>query len=785
MSRHRLDLDMGGNAEAKLAGVEAGIGRVARAAEETNKALKDAGGAAEEADEKLGRLASASRADQFRTLAGQLEGMSANIRASGREFVEGVIKDASTFEDAQSEMRFAFKNDWENVYQQVLKDATDLTFTFEETSRLASSLGRMKINPFGGTKEEDQLFMSRNGERIRALSVLQDTADAVGKSADDVVISLRNAMGGQWKSLQDRFDIPREKIAQWRKETDKLKEPQEKYNVLVKNLAQMFGGAGLEKAKNYTKAVAQIPDLLQQLRAGAGMAGLKHITNGVFDLVGALGGLVGSKEAMAALSGGFEVIGHAVSFGLKAIAAFVTWVKDLLVAFPWLPKVAAALSVLGAAFVVVTSSVLGFALAASALFATFEAIGAPVLIATFAALLPVLLVGGTLLVGIGLGAKAAADMVKDEWGGVGSTFQKINLIFKGVSESIASYNGKTSEMSLDTAEALQKGGLMETVNKIMSVFHKLNSAYEGFEDAIDEVSYKLGPVLIPMLDEMGVLFWDIVDALGFSNAAMRANTGTTDDWAAGGRNAADALISISHALIQGVRYGMLFARIGYRVGAAFVYMMEKLTPVIDAFKWLMAHSKGISGALEKALAVTGYKSGDAGKLLPASLTLAPDAVATPRADYGAASMRLANGAFRDAKGRFDATKGDAKFALAQEIGTADDYLAEESKPGGRYSPENLARMKRGRAPLSREAQGMSLERATAEFPSLAAAAGPTGVQTPAEAKAAADVAAANAKHEQALAMVAALGNRPIVVEIDKKEIARAVASEQHGVGGPI
>jgi hypothetical protein len=213
--------------------------------------------------------------------------------------------------------------------------------------------------------------------------------------------------------------------------------------------------------------------------------------------------------------------------------------------------------------------------------------------------------------------------------------------------------------------------------------------------------------------------------------------------------------------------------------------MQKLTPVIDAFKWLMNHSQGISSALEKGLAIAGYKSGDAGKLVPSSLRLAPDAVATPRADYSAANKRLAGGAFRDAQGRFDATTGDAKFLEAQELGLADDYLKAESADGGRYSPENLERMKRGRAPLARAAQGMSLERASAEFPSLAAAAGPTGVQTPAEAKAAADAAAANARHEQALAMVAALGKRPIVVEIDKKEIARAMASEQHGVGGPI
>lgn len=785
MSRHTLDLNMGGNAESKLASVEAGMRKVVAQAEESNKAFKRAGDSAEDMGGKVGRIASAEAADQLRSLADTMTSYASQVRAGGREFVENVMKDAATFEDAQSEMRFAFKNDWENIYGQVLKDAADLTFTFEQTSRLASSLGRMKINPFGGTKEEDQLFLSRNGDRIRALSVLQDTADAVGKSADDVVVSLRNAMGGQWKSLQDRFDIPREKIAQWRKETEKLKEPQEKYNALVKNLSLMFGGAGLEKAQNYNKAIAQIPDLIQQIKAGAGMAGLRHITAGVFDLVKALGGIAGSKEAMSALSGGFEVIGHAVGFGFKAVAAFASWVKDMLVAFPWFPKVAAALSLLAFAFVTVGGAVLGAVASAMAMKAAFAAAGITVsgLALGAAVLLPVLVLGAALLGAIGLGAKAAGDMTKEGWGGIGDTFQKINLVFKGVSESIASYNGSTSEMSLETAEALEKGGLMGTVNKIMSAFHKANSALEGFEDAIDEVSYKLAPVLIPMLNEMGAAFWDICDALELSSAAMRVNSGTTDDWAGSGREAANALIALSHGLIQGVRYAMLYGRAAYHLGQDLVYLLDKLTPIMDAFRWLSAHKDDIASVFGFAA-----RSAGGGAFLDWAKTVkAPELkndpeMAAPLGD--SANMRKANGAFRDAQGRFDATKGDAGFALAQEIGTADDYLEANSGPGGRYSPENIKRMQRGRAPLAAAAQGMSLERASTEFPSLAAAAGPTGVQTPAEAKAAAAAEAAQAKHEQALAMVAALGSRDIVVKIDEKEIARATANAQHGVGGP-
>ena len=145
MSRHTLDLNMGGNAEAKLAGVEAGIGRVARAAEETSKAFKRAGDAVEDVSERVDRVAAGSMSTQFQNLADRLSGASMQIRASGREFVEGVIKDASTFEDAQSEMRFAFKNDWENIYGQVLKDAADLTIVDAEgrnALQIAKEAGR-------------------------------------------------------------------------------------------------------------------------------------------------------------------------------------------------------------------------------------------------------------------------------------------------------------------------------------------------------------------------------------------------------------------------------------------------------------------------------------------------------------------------------------------------------------------------------------------------------------------------------------------------------------------
>lgn len=703
-TKYTMDVSVTGNAEKKLDDIANGLTKVASHANQLNSSAKKAGGEVEEIASSTKTSALSSLGDQLQALGDKFNEFYTRIRTVGEDFAKEVVKDAATFEDAQSEMRFAFKDDWESVMKGVLKDSADLTFTFEQTSRLASSLGRMKINPFGGTDQEHQLFLSRNGEKIRALSVLQDTADAVGKSADDLVVSIRNAMSGSWKSLQDRFDIPKDKIQAWRKEIEQLKDPQEKYNKLVSELALMFGGAGLEKAGNWNKTIAQVPDLLQQIRAAAGGPVLREMSKGVQELVDVLAKVAKDENTMKALSEGFRVFGEAFAWGTRQLAGFIGWSQKLINQMPWLPKAAAIFVMVAGAFTAFSAAAISAALGVGALVTAFAAIGWEFVVAGLLAAGPLLLLVGGALGVFALASKATADTMERDWSGIGGTLQKIKIGFEALNELISSYNGTTGEMSVETADKLKKAGIMDFVLSVFNVFHKLNVMWDEFMDTIDDISDEVGPTLLPMLAEMGDLIYELADAFGLVDAASKANASTTEDWSAAGRELGHIVIEITKGLVFLTRTGVAFARL----------FVVALKPVISVMSEVWHLAEKIAAAVSKfggAISSFGRKLGIIDDKGLGGDKANPRPFWRPDAKINSGDMfdrRRAGGKYRDAEGNFDPFQ-DPEAAGLLKNGKSKEEILKLMIESGKWTQEDLKRMARGRDKRARAKGGQSYE----------------------------------------------------------------------------
>ena len=568
MGRYIIDVEVQGNAEAKLDKVGSSLGKVASQAKSAGNDMEGMGG---KLDNILGTMKAGlieGFSDKLGEIGHKFVEMSSEMISGGKEFASKIVEDASSFENAQSEMRFAFGKDWKNVYNQVLDDSARLTFTFQDVSKLASSLGRMDINPFGGTSAASQLFKSKTGENVRALDILQDTADSVGKSTDDLTVSLRNFFSGSSKSLQDRFDIPKDKINAWKAATASMTTQQEKYNYTISQLGLMFGGAGLEKAENWTKAVAQIPDLLEQIRAGAGMPGLKIMSAAVRDFVDHLSKLAKDKDVMDSLAGGFMLVAQGFSVVVRAGGRIVDWIHDIIVAAPWIPKVVVglgaivtAMSAFAAVATVATTAVI--AVVAAFLTVGWEVIAGSIVAVgvAFVAMAPllVLLAGGAVALGVG------ADMIKSKWGGddgVFGIFDKGKLIFQGIGEMLESFNGQTTSVSEETGEKLKKAGLIPFFDKVDKVIFNVNAGWEAFNDTLDQAGAIIGPVIVPLLGEIGDLMNELGVTTGVSDAALDASNGTTGEWAETGKKMAVILAEIGRFTVQLTRALVLFARIG-------------------------------------------------------------------------------------------------------------------------------------------------------------------------------------------------------------------------------
>jgi hypothetical protein len=567
-SRYTLEIVVTGGAKGQLDHIANGVSKVSQQAAGMQEALGGAGKKGKDAldsiDSGVKGLGLLALGEKFQQMAGQLEGAAMSIVGASRQMVEGIVKEASAFEDAQSSMRFAFGDNWKSVYQEVLKDSAALTFTFQETIDLATSLGRMKINPFGGTAPDQQKFLSKTGETIRALEVLQDTADAVGKGTQDLVVSLRNAMSGSWRSLQERFDIPLKKITEWKKETTKLTTEQEKYNYMVGQLGLMFGGAGKEKAQNFTKAMAQIPDLLQQIKANVGLGeggeNLKIISSAMWDFVDALKEIAQDKEVMASLQAGFKIIANVIAAAVRAGKWLVELLRDVVKAAPWLVPVAVTFGLIATALMLAAGAVIGLTAGLVAMKMLFVTMAGP-----FLAMLPVVL-GLVLAISaafavVALMVKAVADTTTRELGPSISIFEKLKLIFTALTELARTYNGETAEMSVETAQSLEKAGLMGFVQGVFSLYHKLHVAWSTFSATLDDISDQLGPIIIPMIEELGLLFAEVADALGLTDAAADGAASSTESWAQAGEGLADTLATVVGWVIDLVRWGTNITRI--------------------------------------------------------------------------------------------------------------------------------------------------------------------------------------------------------------------------------
>jgi len=481
-----------------------------------------------------------------------MDNIASKAGAIGNVSMDGIISgfkdiahEAATFQDIESSLQFSFgKDKWKGVYEDVKKDAAQLTFTLQEVSELASSLGKMHINPFGGEDAASQTFLARTGERIRALEVLQDTADAAGKSTSDLTIAIRNAMSGQWISLATRFDIPKEKINSWKKEIDKLSTSQEKYNMLVSKLALDYGGAGKLKDMNWNKVAAQLPDLVQQLKGGAGAEGLKILTASLKEFINALTGMAKDADFLKALSDAFLLLAKGAAFLIDIGTRLVHVLRGIVTAFPALPQVllvAAGLSIVTASVLALTAAFVGMGVALST-------IGLPVILTFLAASVIGLVVAVTSIAAIIMLASTAFDIWGDKTNGVASTFERFKIVLEAVQEALNNWAGETTEISEETKNRLDDIGMADTFLEIIGALQRVKTFFDEFATGFANEWKVIGePVKVSMLA--------LVDAVRMLGTALGMSFG-------------GAKTDINGAKTEGQAFGAAMAdSIGFVAGA--------------------------------------------------------------------------------------------------------------------------------------------------------------------------------------------------------------------------
>jgi len=551
-TKYTLDMDVSGNAKKELENISKSIGDIRGQAGQLSSMGDSMGKAMDQVASNTRTAAIAAVAQQIQGLSQKFVELSDTVRTRGKEFIQDIFTETAAFQDTQADLKFAFGSQWESVYDEVLKDSAKLTFSFQDVAQLASGLGRMKINPFGGVDESSQKFLSKTGEYVRALEVIQDAADASGRDSQKFMFSLREAISGDMKSIRDALDLPKEVTEKWKKAIDAAKDPQAKYNTMIKELATLYGGAGALKAQNWNKTMAQIPDLLQQIKAAAGAEGIKYLTADMAEFVDVLGDIAKDKDIMKALAEGFTILIYPIRLAVQWGTKLVGFLGDLVKQYPWLPKVVAIFVAFNAAVLILVGSFAGLILAIGGVIAGVMAIGSEVLLPLLAAsvfLLPLMVLLGVVLMSIGLGIKSISDTSKRELQTPISMFEKIKVVFSALYEMISTFNGTTSEMSIETYNALKKSGMEGFVDGVMKVWLRLNQLWDGFTATMDDLSLSVGPTALELLGELKKAFLLFADMLGLTTLQTAATNKSGKDWANTGRDIATSLIVITKMML--------------------------------------------------------------------------------------------------------------------------------------------------------------------------------------------------------------------------------------------
>jgi hypothetical protein len=195
--------------------------------------------------------------------------------------------------------------------------------------------------------------------------------------------------------------------------------------------------------------------------------------------------------------------------------------------------------------------------------------------------------------------KAMADTTTRRFGPTISMFEKLKLIFTALTELARTYNGETAEMSVETAQALKKAGLMGFIETVFSLYHKLHVMWSAFSAALDDISDTLGPIIIPMMEELGALFREVADALGITGALTKGAASSTEAWADAGEWLADTIIDTVGWVVSLIRWGAHISRV--------VVEFLRLRDAIDATNGSLKETNELSENEKEFLA--GMKQG--------------------------------------------------------------------------------------------------------------------------------------------------------------------------------
>lgn len=509
-------------------------------------------------------------------LAGSLDSISHKFSALGGFLLGGFMRharegifNAGQIEKGINKLQLMAKKKMpemaDTIYKEVMEAGLHTVQTTQQVTDLTFGMLTQKINPF---TEELKNIQLTTGETVTAMETLSDVASIMPYGMGGLTMGIRQALGegklSRMRGLGARLDLGEEQLKRYNKALKKAKGPQEKFNALVKELAEDYGGLAKAQENSFAFIMMQLDDIRDKFHKtffiDTGVLQmiadfLKEIQFYFIDLLES-DKLEGLKESMKVIASTFLDIARRVFEGVKAVVEFVAANPQLMEMSVHLGllasgaamatgKLAGLLSVMANLLVVMTNM---RALGIGKMFAKMAPIFAggklkgvlTIARAGFAALAGSLAsIASTVAPILAIAAAIAAvvyGIAKWAVGGkdMADTWKRVQLVFKGLSEMISTLSDGTASMSAETAQALEEMGLLDLVVKLTEAWKKFSDFFVGFWDGISPELDYAWDAIVGMFESLATLTASILtmfaSLFGLTGGVEENADGTADSW---------------------------------------------------------------------------------------------------------------------------------------------------------------------------------------------------------------------------------------------------------------
>lgn len=400
-----------------------------------------------------------------------------------------------------------------------------------------------------GNKELLSQNDSLKGLKLTSLTMLGDLAAMQGKTGERMNFfisafqrTLAEGKGGSLRAMQGDISLQQKQAIFGTTGGQSKVTAQEAMNNLFKYLKEE-GQIGAMSAAGATMEglMSTLKDVPGQLyRAILGMPGTgglyDRIKAGFADLVNKLGGYFQDPEFMGSVKTALEPIARFLlelaETAKKLGIAILEFVKHN----PQITKMITGFVFFGSIVLMAVSGLVLLAGTLTGLIATFQLFGGVIMAAMGPALSIIGIFGAAIVAAIGLGY-VLYKAYEENFGGIADAINGIYLVGKGLYELISSLSGVSGEMSEDTANALDKAGLLQFTIDLFALFVRVKEFIGGIALEISNQWGSVTAILQPGLDLLSVALGEFLTSLGdvMKAMGMSIQPNDLDNWREFGR----------------------------------------------------------------------------------------------------------------------------------------------------------------------------------------------------------------------------------------------------------